>query len=230
MKVSFLHLTLSPIPLVTHHQILLPQIASYFLFYHIMTALTILNPYIQILPLYLHLHLHLHLYLHHHYPLVYLILHQILPLLSHIPYIILNLTLIPTASQIPILASLTILYQILTLHQLLQPQLSSLLPLNHVYQLLHLQLLLTSTHSMTTHAKSGIFKPKVCYMTQPNYSVIEPPSYKIASQYSNQCNAMQEEYDALQRQGTWSLVPPPTKTLLVVNGSTNSNTIVMVLF
>ncbi len=143
MKVSFLQLTLSPIHLVTHYLILLPQITGYFLFYHIMTTLTILNPYIQLLPLYLHLHL----YLHHHYPLVHLIPHQILPLLSHIPYIILNLTLIPTASQIPILASLTILYQILTLHQLLQPQLSSLIPLNHVYQLLHLQMPLS--HPLT---------------------------------------------------------------------------------
>ena len=74
---------------------------------------------------------------------------------------------------------------------------------------------LTSTHSMTTGAKSGIFKPKVCYMTQPNYSVTEPPSYKTAAQYSSWCNAMQEEYDALQRQGTWSLVPPPTTKNIV---------------
>ena len=74
---------------------------------------------------------------------------------------------------------------------------------------------LTSTHSMTTRAKSGIFKSKVCYMTQPNYSITEPPSYKIAAQYSNWCNAMQEEYDALQRQGTWSLIPPPTTKNIV---------------
>uniref|UniRef100_A0A2N9HUN6 Reverse transcriptase Ty1/copia-type domain-containing protein n=1 Tax=Fagus sylvatica TaxID=28930 RepID=A0A2N9HUN6_FAGSY len=42
---------------------------------------------------------------------------------------------------------------------------------------------LTSTHSMKTRAKSGIFKPK--------------------------------EYAALQRQGTWSLVPPPPSKNIV---------------
>ena len=68
---------------------------------------------------------------------------------------------------------------------------------------------------MNTHAKSGIFKLKVCYLTQPNYIITEPPSYKVAAQYTQWCNAMQEEYAALQRQGTWSLVPPPPSKNIV---------------
>jgi hypothetical protein len=42
-----------------------------------------------------------------------------------------------------------------------------------------------------------------------DYTVTEPPSYKIAAQHSPWCTAMQEEFAALQKQGTWSLVPPP---------------------
>jgi hypothetical protein len=41
----------------------------------------------------------------------------------------------------------------------------------------------TSTHFMQTRAKSGIFKPKVCYIAQPNYLHTEPPSFKVAIQY-----------------------------------------------
>uniref|UniRef100_A0A2N9HBT2 Integrase catalytic domain-containing protein n=1 Tax=Fagus sylvatica TaxID=28930 RepID=A0A2N9HBT2_FAGSY len=73
----------------------------------------------------------------------------------------------------------------------------------------------TPTHSMQTRAKSGIFKPKVYYIAQPDYLHTEPPSYKVAVQYPQWCTAMQEEYDALQRQGTWSLVsPPPSKNIV----------------
>uniref|UniRef100_A0A2N9IP51 Reverse transcriptase Ty1/copia-type domain-containing protein n=1 Tax=Fagus sylvatica TaxID=28930 RepID=A0A2N9IP51_FAGSY len=78
----------------------------------------------------------------------------------------------------------------------------------------------TSTHSMQTQAKSGIFKPKVYYIAQPDYLHIEPPSYKVAVQYPKWCTAMQEEYDALQRQGTWSLVsPPPSKNIMDVRNA-----------
>uniref|UniRef100_A0A2N9FEK0 Reverse transcriptase Ty1/copia-type domain-containing protein n=1 Tax=Fagus sylvatica TaxID=28930 RepID=A0A2N9FEK0_FAGSY len=73
----------------------------------------------------------------------------------------------------------------------------------------------TSTHSMQTRAKSGIFKPKVCYIAQPDYLHTEPPSYKVAVQFPQWCTAMQEKYDALQRQGTWSLVSsPPSKNIV----------------
>ncbi len=68
---------------------------------------------------------------------------------------------------------------------------------------------------MQTRAKSGIFKPKVCYIAQPDYLHTEPPSYKVAVQFPQWCTAMQEKYDALQRQGTWSLVSsPPSKNIV----------------
>ena len=62
---------------------------------------------------------------------------------------------------------------------------------------------------MQTRSKNGIYKPKLGYAAQVDYTVTEPPSYKIAAQHSLWCTAMQEEFAALQKQGTWSLVPPP---------------------
>jgi hypothetical protein len=62
---------------------------------------------------------------------------------------------------------------------------------------------------MQTRSKSGIHKPKLGYVAQVDYTVTKPSSYKIAAQHSQWCTAMQDEFDALQKQGTWSLVPPP---------------------
>jgi hypothetical protein len=62
---------------------------------------------------------------------------------------------------------------------------------------------------MQTRSKHGIFKPKPCYTAHLDYALTEPPTFKIASQLSQWCQAMQDEYDALIKQGTWSLVPPP---------------------
>uniref|UniRef100_A0A2N9FFC2 Reverse transcriptase Ty1/copia-type domain-containing protein n=1 Tax=Fagus sylvatica TaxID=28930 RepID=A0A2N9FFC2_FAGSY len=67
----------------------------------------------------------------------------------------------------------------------------------------------TSQHPMQTRSKSGIYKPKLGYAAQVDYTVTEPPSHKIAAQHSSWCTAMEEEFAALQKQGTWSLVPPP---------------------
>uniref|UniRef100_A0A2N9J6E2 Integrase catalytic domain-containing protein n=1 Tax=Fagus sylvatica TaxID=28930 RepID=A0A2N9J6E2_FAGSY len=67
----------------------------------------------------------------------------------------------------------------------------------------------TSHHPMQTRSKSGIHKPKQGYAAQVDYTVTKPSSYKIAAQHSQWCIAMQDEFDALQKQGTWSLVPPP---------------------
>jgi hypothetical protein len=61
---------------------------------------------------------------------------------------------------------------------------------------------------MQTRSKHGIFKPKTCYKAQLDYTLTEPPTFKIETQISQWCQAMQDEYDALIRQGTWSLVPP----------------------
>uniref|UniRef100_A0A2N9IDE7 CCHC-type domain-containing protein n=1 Tax=Fagus sylvatica TaxID=28930 RepID=A0A2N9IDE7_FAGSY len=68
---------------------------------------------------------------------------------------------------------------------------------------------LSNTHPMQTRSKHGIFKPKPCYTAHLDYALTEPPTFKIVSQLSQWCQAMQDEYDALIKQATWSLVPPP---------------------
>ena len=72
-------------------------------------------------------------------------------------------------------------------------------------------------HSMQTRSKSGIVKPnpKLCYKAVLDYSHSEPPSYKIASKYPVWCAAMDAEFQALQNQHTWSLVPVPPHANLV---------------
>uniref|UniRef100_A0A2N9E3A6 Integrase catalytic domain-containing protein n=1 Tax=Fagus sylvatica TaxID=28930 RepID=A0A2N9E3A6_FAGSY len=71
------------------------------------------------------------------------------------------------------------------------------------------------THPMQTRSKSGIFKPKVGFAAHVDYSVTEPTSYTTASKHSQWCDAMHEEFQALQKQGTWSLVPkPPFKNIV----------------
>jgi transposase InsO family protein len=73
----------------------------------------------------------------------------------------------------------------------------------------------TSQHPMQTRSKSGIHKPKLGYTAQIDYTITEPPSYRIAAQHPHWCTAMQEEFDALKKQGTWSLVlPPPHKNVV----------------
>uniref|UniRef100_A0A2N9EHT6 Reverse transcriptase Ty1/copia-type domain-containing protein n=1 Tax=Fagus sylvatica TaxID=28930 RepID=A0A2N9EHT6_FAGSY len=75
---------------------------------------------------------------------------------------------------------------------------------------------LTSTqHPMQTRSKSGIHKPKLGYVAQVDYTLTEPSSYKVTAQHPQWCTAMQDEFDALQKQGTWSLViPPPNKNVV----------------
>uniref|UniRef100_A0A2N9J917 Reverse transcriptase Ty1/copia-type domain-containing protein n=1 Tax=Fagus sylvatica TaxID=28930 RepID=A0A2N9J917_FAGSY len=74
--------------------------------------------------------------------------------------------------------------------------------------------LIPNTHPMTTRSKSGISKKKILHTTitkpKPNYLQTEPPSLTIASQIPEWAAAMQAEFDALQRQNTWSLVSPPS--------------------
>lgn len=56
---------------------------------------------------------------------------------------------------------------------------------------------------MVTRSKAGISKPKA-YAVEPSsidYTLTEPPTYKVASQFPQWCSAMDEESDALQR--TW---------------------------
>ena len=70
---------------------------------------------------------------------------------------------------------------------------------------------------MQTRSKSGIVKPnpKLCYKAVLDYTHSEPPSYKIASKYPMWCAAMDAEFQALQKQNTWSLVPAPPHANLV---------------
>ena len=72
-----------------------------------------------------------------------------------------------------------------------------------------------STHHMQTRSKNGIFKPKLGYTAKVDYSTTEPTSYSIASKHPQWCTAMDEEFQALHKQGTWSLVSlPPNKNVV----------------
>ena len=87
--------------------------------------------------------------------------------------------------------------------------LSSQSPIIPVPQTTQLPASIPNIHSMQTRSKHGIFKPKTCYKAQHDYTLTEPPTFKIATQISQWCQARQDEYDALIRQGTWSSIPPP---------------------
>ncbi|KAM2231636.1 hypothetical protein ACFX1S_015876 [Malus domestica] len=75
-------------------------------------------------------------------------------------------------------------------------------------------------HPMQTRSKSGIIKTKALLATIQesactDLSLIEPTSYKTAMKDPTWLKAMQEEIDALHKQGTWSLVTlPSTKNLV----------------
>uniref|UniRef100_A0A2N9ELB4 Reverse transcriptase Ty1/copia-type domain-containing protein n=2 Tax=Fagus sylvatica TaxID=28930 RepID=A0A2N9ELB4_FAGSY len=77
-----------------------------------------------------------------------------------------------------------------------------------------------SQQPMQTRSKNGIYKPKLGYAAQVDYTLTEPSSYTAAAQHPQWCTAMQDEFDALQKQGTWSLVtPPPNKNVLDVKNA-----------
>jgi len=59
----------------------------------------------------------------------------------------------------------------------------------------------TNHHPMQTRSKSGISKPhpKLCYKAVLDYTFTEPPTYRVASQYPKWCEAMDAEFQALQR-------------------------------
>jgi hypothetical protein len=65
----------------------------------------------------------------------------------------------------------------------------------------------TNTHPMTTRAKSGISRKKIFTASSVNYLHTEPPTCTIASRIPEWRVAMASEFEALQRQSTWSLVP-----------------------
>ena len=102
-----------------------------------------------------------------------------------------------------------------------------------------------NTHPMITRSEDDIFKPKalaaqlsydqslfdhstsavstvkvaksskIKFASKLDYTITEPPSYRIAAQYPQWCSAMDDEFAALQRQGTWTLVPPSPSQNLV---------------
>ena len=70
------------------------------------------------------------------------------------------------------------------------------------------------THKMITRTKSGIFKPKLYTATLINK---EPDTVPEALNDKNWYKAMKEEYEALIRNETWSLIPPPAEYKIVGN-------------
>ncbi|CAL9013250.1 unnamed protein product, partial [Prunus brigantina] len=119
------------------------------------------------------------------------------------------------------------------------PQQSSISSSVHVFSDQQLQVILPSevpsplppppnpepvnTHAMQTRSKSGIVKPNHQFQDYQGYftclianvELDEPCSYKVASYSAEWRKAMQEEIDALQSQGTWSLEPNPgTKNIV----------------
>ena len=60
---------------------------------------------------------------------------------------------------------------------------------------------------MTTKSKNGISKPKLCYKALVDYTQTKPLSYRVAYKFPQWVKAMDEEFSALQRQKTRSLVP-----------------------
>ncbi|KAM1069966.1 hypothetical protein ACFX15_001756 [Malus domestica] len=68
-----------------------------------------------------------------------------------------------------------------------------------------------NTHPMITRSKAGIFKPKVYAATKhplPSDLDYIPTTYLQASKHAHWRSAMQDEFNALQSTGTWTLVPP----------------------
>ena len=49
---------------------------------------------------------------------------------------------------------------------------------------------------------------------QADYTITEPPSFTIASKHSQWVAAMDAEFQSLQKQATWSLVPLPTHNVV----------------
>ncbi|KAM2264006.1 hypothetical protein ACFXTI_040222 [Malus domestica] len=68
----------------------------------------------------------------------------------------------------------------------------------------------TNTHPMITRSKAGIFKPKVYAATKhpiPSDLDFVPNTYLQASKHAHWRSAMQDEFNALQSTGMWTLIP-----------------------
>uniref|UniRef100_A0A2N9FS43 Reverse transcriptase Ty1/copia-type domain-containing protein n=1 Tax=Fagus sylvatica TaxID=28930 RepID=A0A2N9FS43_FAGSY len=91
------------------------------------------------------------------------------------------------------------------------PTTITLLPTSH----LPVPLVPPITHPMQIRSKNGIFKPKLSYTARIDYNLTEPTTYSTTSKHPQWCNAMDEEFQALQKQGTWALVPAPSTKNIV---------------
>lgn len=68
---------------------------------------------------------------------------------------------------------------------------------------------LHNIHPMVTRTKNGIFKPKTYTVTKshlPTLVEFVPITYNLTSTYSHWRLAMQDEFNAFQSTGTWTLV------------------------
>ncbi|TXG48492.1 hypothetical protein EZV62_024367 [Acer yangbiense] len=68
-----------------------------------------------------------------------------------------------------------------------------------------------ASHSMLTRSKNGIFRPRAfltnCSLPSGFLTELEPKSVKIAIADPKWLNAMNAEFEAFQKNKTWSLVP-----------------------
>lgn len=84
-----------------------------------------------------------------------------------------------------------------------QPSTSHLRPADH------------STHPMTTRARTNSLKPKIFTTTTMTSTSMEPRTFHQAIKHTCWQHAMQQEFQALMRNNTWSLVPCPTNANIV---------------
>ncbi|PKU84943.1 Retrovirus-related Pol polyprotein from transposon TNT 1-94 [Dendrobium catenatum] len=63
-------------------------------------------------------------------------------------------------------------------------------------------------HPMVTRSKSGIIKSKHIFNLLHTHTKPDPTSYTEAARHEHWRTAMSQEFQALQSQGTWDLVPP----------------------
>lgn len=72
----------------------------------------------------------------------------------------------------------------------------------------------SNTHPMQTRSKSGIFKKKL-FVASVHHDESEPSSFSKASRSTVWQKAMNDEFNAFTKQGTWELQPlPPGKTAI----------------
>ncbi|XP_071740896.1 uncharacterized protein [Rutidosis leptorrhynchoides] len=75
----------------------------------------------------------------------------------------------------------------------------------------------TSTHPMVTCHRVGTTKPVQCLNLHISTISPIPTSYPLAFKDPNWQHAMTEEYNALIKNGTWTLVPRPSDTNIVLS-------------